>query len=161
MDANVNLIKGLEFVNVTKESMLNSHTPGEYIVAGLVVLFLLFVLIFALNKSIRDYTGYKKLYGDGCGNLFWVIYISFMLMVVVFMGIFAIDIGIRDLEAQSRGEENCIAFGKECSREVLEVKVDEEEVGEIGIGKFMGEFIRKYEVVEIGNNGVWKVVVRG
>lgn len=164
MGTNVNLIKGLELVNVTKESMLKSHTPGEYIVAGLTILVLLFLLVFMLISVIKNYKRHKKVYGKDfakdCGDSFCMAFIGVMLAISLVAAWLTVDIGVRDIKAQNRGEENCIVLGKECSREVLEVKVDEEEVGEIGVGEFMGEFVRKYEIVEVGDNGVWKVVVR-
>lgn len=155
MGTNVNLIKGLEFVNVTKESMLNSHTPGEYVIAGATIVLVILALTLAFVTCIKEHKKYKREI-----ELFGAIVIGVMLCITLLAGIVSVDVGVRDIKAQRNGEENFEIMGRECSREVLEVKVDEEEVGEIGVGEFMGEFVRKYEVVEVGDNGVWKVVVR-
>lgn len=155
---NIDVIKGLELVNVIKESILNSHTPREYIIAGLFILFILCFLIFGVIASVREYKANKKRYGDGCGYLFWAIYISIVLVIIMAMVIPTVDGGVRDLKAQNSGEENCVIVGTECSREVLEVKIVDEEIEDVG--EFMREFEERYEVVEVGDNGVWKVVVR-
>lgn len=164
---NIDVIKGLEIVGVSKESMLNSHTPGEYVMAGATIVLVILALTLAFVTCIKEHKKYKREI-----ELFGAIVIGIMLCITLLAGIVSVDVGVRDIKAQSRGEEsatsatlkNSIILGKEYSRKVLEVKVDEmhgdEEWCRENVGEFMREFEEKYEVVEVGDNGVWKVVVR-